>query len=125
MKLKLLIGAIGVIAAGIYVVKKFFVKESTEIKNDTDVKKPFDINTENSLSKETEENNANELDNHVSTTNSFENEINQARTETVQSISERHKEAADIIRESATNILNDSLEDDKNLDEIYNDLNNM
>lgn len=125
MKIKFLIGAIGVIAAGIYVVKKFFVKGTTEIKNDVDVKKDSEKDAENVSLSESEENDANELDSQLSTANSFENEINQARTETVQNISERHKEAADIIRESATNILNDSLEDDKILDDIYKDLNNM
>ncbi|MCM1060676.1 MAG: hypothetical protein NC452_10310 [Eubacterium sp.] len=125
MKIKFLIGAIGVIAAGIYVVKKFFVKGTTDIKNDVDIKKTFEENAKNVSVSESEENEANELDSQLSASNSFENKMNQTRAETVQNISERHKEAADIIRESVTNILNDSLEDDKILDDIYKDLNNM
>lgn len=125
MKMKFLVGAIGIIAAGIYVVKKFFSKNSTESKNEPSHKSTSEENVEGPLSETELENDTNDLDNQLSAIDYLENEMNQTRAEVTQNISERHKEAANIIRESVTNILNDSLEDDKKLDEIYNDLNNM
>lgn len=124
MKMKFLIGAIGVIVAGIYVVKKLFDKSPTENNNENNLEKTYKGNDEDTLSEKTD-NEKNELENPLSTTEKFKNEINQTRFETEQTVSERHREAANIIKESAESILNDSLETDKNLDEIYNDLNNM
>lgn len=124
MKMKFLIGAIGVIVAGIYVVKKLFDKNSTEHNNENNLEKTYKQNDEDTLS-ETADNEKNELENSLSTTENFKNEINQTRFETEQTISERHRAAADIIKESAENILNGSLESEKDLDKIYNDLNNM
>jgi len=124
MKMKFLIGTVCIIVAGIYVVKKLMGTGAIEVKDDTNLK-TSEKNAESSLSGEETEKNMNESDNPLSTTDDLKNEMNRVRAETERNISERHKEAANIIRESATNILNDSAEDNKKLDEINNDLNNM
>lgn len=125
MKIGFIIGAVSIIAAGIYVASKLFVRKSTNIADDVSCEQPREENAENSSSEELTRNDTTKQDGNLSAIDSLENEMNKTKASTVQSISERHKEAADIIRESAINILNSSSEDEEKLNQIFDDLNNM
>lgn len=127
MKTKIIIGGIDIIVAGvgIYVLVKFFSKKRKE---GIELQKHKNINQNDANKSLVEDYNKDDLlDIDIA-----EKEMVQTKTKMAKDISERHKEAGNIIKESITNIFNETAskgsvttENDDKIDKMFDDLNNM
>ena len=127
MKTKIIIGGIDIIVAGvgIYVLVKFFSKKRKE---GIELQKHKNINQNDANKSLVEDDNKDDLlDIDIA-----EKEMVQTKTKMAKDISKRHKEAGNIIKESITNIFNETAskgsvttENDDKIDKIFDDLNNM